>query len=162
LIAQKTFFPSWLPEEALNLEPTQQAFISGQTDLFLQNDILYIAYLIGERKADLLPGTEIRCWDRRKHKKSKKSFISLPTNLEVRFIPFCELPKLYCLIGGIDLASVSKKVQPILEAAEIIKKLVLTRTPNIDKLAKDIYSFVKHSTSPDDTADFLATKIERL
>lgn len=51
---QSTFFEDWLPTEAIE-KPFIHYDEDGQTSMVLQNNILYIAYLIGKPKTDVIP-----------------------------------------------------------------------------------------------------------
>ena len=112
---QSTFFENWLPAEA-----TEKPFIhydeEGQTSMVLQNNILYIAYLIGKPRSDVIPCSTIR--GKRSAKKKK-----LPENMEVRYIDFFELPQLYCELAG--LSCDAQQVAWILEWAQFIKDTVV-------------------------------------
>lgn len=133
---QKTFFSDWLPKEAAMTEPGYQIQPNGQIELSWENNLLYICYLIGGPQKDLLPCSEIS-FGRVDRKKKKK----LPSNMEIRFVPFIRLPELYCQIAGIPYNH--EIVEPILQMAEEIKQLVLHPPNNISQISKEIYRKIK-------------------
>lgn len=133
---QMTFFPNWLSEAALNDELGLEYEKDGQLELFSEHNILYIAYLIGKPQKNLLPGSEISLGRVAVEKKKK-----LPSNMEVRFIEFRELPALYCLLGGVNYDE--PMVAPIMALAERIKDVVLTMPEDAAEVSREIYREVK-------------------
>lgn len=131
---QMTFFSDWVPEDAT------ESGIRTEKDSgsFCVNNFLYICYLVGVPQKDLIPGSEIS-FGRVSILKKKK----LPANMEVKFLPFKELPKLYSKISGSSYKEAD--IQLILETAEEIKQVVLTLPPNASEIGREIYRKVKNS-----------------
>jgi hypothetical protein len=136
LTEQSTFFPQWLPNSAVNIE--QHVLVDGQISMFCENHVLYICYLLGDNVRDLAPGSSIG----KKH--GEKSLLD---NLEVRFIHFSRLPKLYCDIAGIDYTSeMAVKMQPILDLANYIGAVTQAARSNTSEVAEKLYQLVKSGT----------------
>jgi len=72
----------------------------------------------------MLPGSEI-AFGRVSALKKKR----LPLNMEVKYLPFPNLPELYSRIAGISYNE--EDIKPILETAEEIKQVVLSLPPNL-------------------------------
>jgi hypothetical protein len=65
----------------------------------------------------------------------------LPHNMEVRFIEFQKLPKLYCRLGGVKYEEQS--IEPIMAMAEKIKEVVMTMPKDAEEMSRGIYREVK-------------------
>jgi hypothetical protein len=136
LTEQATFFPQWLPNNAVNIE--QQVLVDGQMSMFWENHVLYICYLLGDNVRDLAPGSIIG------KKYGEKRLLD---NLEVRFIHFSNLPKLYCDIAGIDYTSeMAAKMQPVLDLANYIGTVTQAAKSNTSEVAEKLYQLVKSGT----------------
>lgn len=139
LSSQITFFPEWIDSPP----SIKQVDRNGQLNLFQNNNVLYICHLDGPRYSNLFPGDEIStigAKNQYKRKKKKK----LPSNMEVRFLPFEELPSLYCKIAGYDFDSnLQRKIYPLLEIAGFLKKILITNPDQAEKISKEIYKYVK-------------------
>lgn len=133
---QMTFFSDWVPEDIGKTELGISKEQDGQLGLFCENNFLYISYLVGVPQKNLLPGSEIS-FGRVSILKKKK----IPPNMEVKFLEFKDLPELYSKIAGISYKE--EDIQPILEIAEEIKKIVLTLPPNAQEISRKIYKKVK-------------------
>ncbi len=150
LTHQQTFFPEWLPKNAVNVELVQHVYDDGQLGLYFENNILYICYLIGWQTKNLMPGAEVLSLQNPEGSK-KNGRKKLPSDMEVRFIPFAKLPKLYCEIAGITYTpEIQKEMQALLDIADVIKKIVLTTPPEAALLSEEIYNIVKN---PEDLSD---------
>ncbi len=134
---QMTFFSDWVPEDIGKTEPGISKEQDGQLGLFCENNFLYISYLVGVPQKNLLPGSEIS-FGRVSILKKKK----LPLNMEVKFLEFKDLPKLYSHIAGVSYKE--DDIQPILETAEEIKQVVLTLPKNATERSREIYGKVKN------------------
>ncbi len=142
LAQQTTFFNEW-DSRTVNVEAEQFIYQDGQMGLFYENNILFICYLIGWKKDTLLPGREVSLLRDTKSIKSKNKR-KLPHNMEVRFVEFKNLPKLYTDIAGQEYTDeLNEMVRPIMEISEIIKKAVLNSVDIEDGYAKGIYGIVR-------------------
>lgn len=134
---QMTFFSAWLPDAAISEEPGVSVDKDGQMVLFGENNILYICYLVGKPQPNLLPGSEISVGRVSAEKKKK-----LPKNMEVKFLEFRDLPRLYSQLAGIEYDE--EKVAPILKTAEKIKEIVLALPKDAGKISKELYQNLKN------------------
>ncbi len=138
LAQQTTFFSEW-DDRTVNVETEQFVYQDGQMGLFYENNILFICYLIGWKKATLLPGRDVAQLTETKPRKAKNKR-KLPWNMEVRFVEFKDLPKLYTHIAGQEYTDeLREMVRPIIEISEIIKKAVLNSVDD----AQEIYTIVR-------------------
>ncbi|WP_372371422.1 hypothetical protein [Candidatus Uabimicrobium sp. HlEnr_7] len=128
---QVTFFDDWLPEAA-----TQKPFLhydeDGQANMALKNNVLYICYLLGKPKKDIIPLSVIA---------SRKSSKKIPRNMEVRYIDFLELSKFYCDLANIKYEA--EKVKAINKWAKEIKNLIMKPPHNVRSLVKEMYQEIK-------------------
>jgi hypothetical protein len=147
LTTQLTFFPTWLPEEALNLEPYGKSPQDGQEEMFRENNILYICYLVGEKINDILPGSCITDAIKGKSRKWKMNKVTkkLPENMEVRFVPFSSLPEIYARIAGQEYTEELKKsVIYVLKISDLLLELTQKVSPDTDFVAEYIYNSIKN------------------
>ena len=162
LAAQKTFFPEWLPKDAVKVNQFQHIYKDGQLGLFFDNNILFICYLIGTAQKNLQPGDEItRVYNNTRTKKCKKK--RLPMDMEIRFVEFNKLPALYAEIAGIDYdKEKQQQIKPILQIAEIIKRIVLISPNDADKMGKEIYELVKANSGKGDMLNLKIAMLAKL
>ena len=141
---QQTFFPQWLPGELAEIDPICPIEESGQLNLFLEHDILYICYLLGDPVDNLPPGSKISSILHKHHRGKRSTVKHLPQNMEVRFLPFFQLSELYCKLAGIEyIASLQHKITPIMEIARIIKSLASGVATEIQDISKSVYRILK-------------------
>jgi hypothetical protein len=108
---QLTFFTDWIGD--IPDVETITTDNEGQQSFFGNNNILYIAYLTGKPIKNIAAGGHIIINSDRKRKR-------LPGDMEVRFINFMDIAKLYCQIS--DIAFDAWKVQDLLDEAQGIKE----------------------------------------
>lgn len=125
---QTTFFEEWLPQRCTE-KPLVHYDKDGQSDLAIINNVLYISYLIGKPRSDILPSSTIRG----KNTSTKKK---LPHNMEVRYIDFTKLPSLYCDLAGIKFES--NKVDHLMRCAKEIKDIITSLPTNIETRIAEI------------------------
>ena len=130
--SQITFFDTWLPEEAVE-KPFLHYDEDGQANMALKNNVLYICYLLGKPKNDIVPLSIIA---------SRKSSKKIPRNMEVRYVNFLELPRFYCDLANIDYDE--DKVKVINDWARTIKGYILNPPTNVHSVVKEIYGDIKN------------------
>lgn len=141
---QQNFFEKWLPEDAVNVALMQHEFDDGQLGLYFENHILYISYLIGTPIKNLFPNNKIsETFSKNNYRMKNKK--KLPKNMEVRFISFFELPKLYCEIGGLNYLEYEANIKSSLTIAQFLKDLVLEAPDHTEEVSKKISRMIKEN-----------------